>query len=53
MNIQRKNSAHHFRMQSEREQTLVGPYSFIHTVEVNGNFVKVLNMVKGINDISI
>ena len=21
MNIQRKNSAHHFRMQSEREQT--------------------------------
>ena len=24
MNIQRKNSAHHFRMQSEREQTLVG-----------------------------
>ena len=24
MNIQRKNSAHHFRMQSEREQTL-GP----------------------------
>ena len=25
MNIQRKNSAHHFRMQSEREQTLVLP----------------------------
>ena len=24
MNIQRKNSAHHFRMQSEREQTLDG-----------------------------
>ena len=24
MNIQRKNSAQHFRMQSEREQTLVG-----------------------------
>ena len=23
MNIQRKNSAHHFRMQSERKQTLV------------------------------
>ena len=23
MNIQRKNSAHHFRMQSEREHTLV------------------------------
>ena len=27
MNIQRKNSAHHFRMQSEREQTL-GPVGF-------------------------
>ena len=25
MNIQRKNSAHHFRMQSEREQTLGNP----------------------------
>ena len=25
MNIQRKNSAHHFCMQSEREQTLVLP----------------------------
>ena len=23
MNIQRKNSAHHFRMQSQREQTLI------------------------------
>ena len=23
MNIQRKNSTHHFRMQSEREQTLI------------------------------
>ena len=23
MNIQRKNSAHHFRMQSDREQTLI------------------------------
>ena len=23
MNIQQKNSAHHFRMQSEREQTLI------------------------------
>ena len=28
MNIQRKNSADHFRMQSEREQTLVRPYLF-------------------------
>ena len=27
MNIQRKNSAHHFRMQSEREQTLVNGFS--------------------------
>ena len=27
MNIQRKNSAHHFRMQSEREQTLVANFS--------------------------
>ena len=26
MNIQRKNSAHHFRMQSEREQTLVAHF---------------------------
>ena len=29
MNIQRKNSAHHFRMQSEREQTLVNVFSVI------------------------
>ena len=29
MNIQRKNSAHHFRMQSEREQTLVNGFSVI------------------------
>ena len=29
MNIQLKNSAHHFRMQSEREQTL-GMCSFQH-----------------------
>ena len=29
MNIQRKNSAHHFRMQSEREQTLVTNFSGI------------------------
>ena len=31
MNIQRKNSAHQFRMQSEREQTLV--------LDSNGSFV--------------
>ena len=30
MNIQRKNSAHHFRMQSEREQTLVNVFSVIY-----------------------
>ena len=32
MNIQRKNPAHHFRMQSEREQTLVWrsrPFTFL------------------------
>ena len=29
MNIQRKNSAHHFRMQSEREQTLVNSFFVI------------------------
>ena len=29
MNIQRKNSAHHFRMQIEREQTLVAPSTII------------------------
>ena len=28
MNIQRKNSTHHFRMQSEREQTLVLFWTF-------------------------
>ena len=28
MNIQQKNSAHHFRMQSEREQTLARFDSF-------------------------
>ena len=39
MNIQRKNSAHHFRMQSEREQTLVAfitpaLLTYIHMGEV-------------------
>ena len=37
MNIQRKNSAHHFRMQSEREQTLT-----MHLI--NGkNFSKIIS----------
>ena len=34
MNIQRKNSAHHFHMQSEREQTLV------ITIEISGAQLK-------------
>ena len=33
MNIQRKNSAHHFRMQSEREQYLY-QLSTVHVVHV-------------------
>ena len=40
MNIQRKNSAHHFRMQSEREQTLVTDaskkLSSVHQLRSNG-----------------
>ena len=43
MNIQRKNSAHHFRMQSEREQTLVSrnlrnhlESTTIHSSEASG-----------------
>ena len=32
MNIQRKNSAHHFRMQSEREQTLVHVFSESYSI---------------------
>ena len=39
MNIQRKNSAHHFRMQSEREQTLVstmGGAIYIHGPTLHG-----------------
>ena len=34
MNIQRKNSAHHFRMQSEREQTLVVEPAFNHMISI-------------------
>ena len=38
MNIQRKNSAHHFRMQSERVQTLVFKYTILClTVELADN----------------
>ena len=36
MNIQRKNSAHHFRMQSEREQTLVTPHAQRKRVKGSG-----------------
>ena len=36
MNIQRKNSAHHFRMQSEREQTLVTSICSSHTRSISG-----------------
>ena len=35
MNIQRKNSAHHFRMQSEREQTFSGMYSNVASASVH------------------
>ena len=39
MNIQRKNSAHHFRMQSEREQTLA---CFTHkAIRIFGLFIVV------------
>ena len=31
MNIQRKNSAHHFLMQSEREQTLVNVFALSYS----------------------
>ena len=35
MNIQRKNSTHHFRMQSEREQTLVTLLSMVGATKKN------------------
>ena len=38
MNIQRKNSAHHFRMQSEREQTLVNGFSVIIIIIIIKHF---------------
>ena len=37
MNIQRKNSAHHFRMQSEREQTLISLFVIVLVNECNTN----------------
>ena len=43
MNIQRKNSAHHFRMQSEREQTLVHSTPPPHTTDQNVNKVGAAN----------
>ena len=37
MNIQRKNSVHHFHMQSEREQTLAKVHDFIsHLIIMTG-----------------
>ena len=44
MNIQRKNSAHHFRMQSEREQTL-GIYVVMVTVSNNEGRYVVIGIV--------
>ena len=41
MNIQRKNSAHHFRMQSEREQTLVAEALYIINTKI---FIKTKSM---------
>ena len=38
MNIQRKNSAHHFRVQSEREQTLVTNFPEIYTFIIGFSF---------------
>ena len=43
MNIQRKNSAHHFRMQSEREQTCSDRFSTLREnpheeVDENDNY---------------
>ena len=40
MNIQRKNSAHHFRMQSEREQTLVNGFSVIIIIIIIQHFFR-------------
>ena len=39
MNIQRKNSAHHFRMQSEREQTL-GTFFNSSCIKINIKIVQ-------------
>ena len=39
MNIQRKNSAHHFRMQSEREQTLA------RSIRINRMLARTIRML--------
>ena len=39
MNIQRKNSAHHFRMQSEREQTWEASVQISEGVDNRGSTV--------------
>ena len=41
MNIQRKNSTHHFRMQSEREQTLVTNFPGICAFIIGFSWTKV------------
>ena len=61
MNIQRKNSAHHFRMQSEHEQTLVHHFWYTHKTHVsnldsktnyftlagiNENYCSLINLIK-------
>ena len=48
MNIQRKNSTHHFRMQSEREQTL--RYSTVN--KTDSNFENLTNDKVGISGLS-
>ena len=50
MNLQRKNSAHHFRMQSEREQTLVMLIIHITLYMVNGTYFLVRTCVLLITD---
>ena len=40
MNIQQKNSAYHFRMQSEREQTLVKIYAYVNMLGRNDALIE-------------
>ena len=40
MNIQRKNSAHHFRMQSEREQTLINLRKAPRVTKLNDQYYR-------------